>query len=345
MTAGARVFLTSISNALLTCTRLMHVISAACARCQGRGKTCTYSQDPVTVGQPIKRKAPVGHERPIRRHVPVPASPPALRAQSPKTSSTSTTETPSTIELSSRSEQLDEVQDPDPDQDRAYYTAHGPFAGAVAAAIDVRAGLIPTSTSNLVPFVDAPLFEEIGLHPPYSVLDFAAELPPRAYADRLVGIYWQHIDPVEHILDRERFFRNYEASYSRFDALLQGDRDVWLSILNGIFALAIQRQEFTPLQERDEEGNSHFQRAWALLRPETILWKPGSLELVQCLMLLNRYLHCTNNQQKTWMTAGLAMRIAQNMGCHLPEASSSKESCNDVQLKRRVWASCVALDR
>ncbi|RYP65999.1 hypothetical protein DL769_006165 [Monosporascus sp. CRB-8-3] len=329
-----------ISNACQAC-RLRKVKCdggcPACARCQGRGKTCTYSRNSVTVEQQTKRKPPVGHAPPIRSQVPVPASPPALQAHP--------LETPSTIGPSSRSEHLDEDQDPDPDQNRAYYTAHGRFAGEVAAAIDVRAGLTPAATSNLVPFVDAPLFGKIDLHSPCSVLDFTTELPPRAYADRLVGIYWQHVDLVEPILDRERFFRDYETSYSRPDTLLHAGRDVWLSILNVVFALAMQRQESIPLQKRDEEGNRYFQRAWALLRPETILWKPGSLELVQCLMLMNRYLHCTNNQQKTWMTAGLAMRIAQSMCCHLPEASSAKESCNDRQLKQQVWASCVALDR
>ena len=342
--------------------RLIPVIPAACARCQEREKRCTYSRNPVTVGQQTKRKPPVGHAPPIRSHIPVPASLPPLRAHSLEVPSTSTTETPSTDTpptdtpstdtpstngSSSSSEHLgeDEDVDPDPDQNRAYYNAHGLFAGEVAAAIDVRAGLAPAATSNLVPFVDAPLFGEIDLHSPYSVPDFAAGLPSRAYTDRLVGIYWQHVDPVEPILDRERFFRDYELSYSSPGALLHADRDVWLSILNAVFALAVQRQEFTPLQKRDEEGNRYFQRAWALLRPETILWKPGSLEVVQCLILMNRYLNCTNNQQKTCMTAGLAVRIAQSMCCHLPEASSAKESCNDRQLKQKVWASCVALDR
>lgn len=153
---------------------------------------------------------------------------------------------------SSRSEHLDEAQDLDPDQNGVYYTAHERFSGEVVAAIDVRAGFAPAATSHLVPFVDAPLFGEIDLHSPYSagsVLDFASELPPRAYADRLVGIYWQHIDPVEPILDRERFFRDYQASYSRSGALLHADRDVWLSILHVVFALAVQRQELTPLQK------------------------------------------------------------------------------------------------
>jgi hypothetical protein len=62
-------------------------------------------------------------------------------------------------------------------------------------------------------------------------------------------------------------------------------------------------------------------------------------------MLMNRYLHCTTHQQKTWMTAGLAMRIAQTMCCNSLETPAGKDTGNDVHLKRKVWASCVALDR
>jgi len=72
---------------------------------------------------------------------------------------------------------------------------------------------------------------------------------------------------------------------------------------------------------------------------------PASVELVQCLMVINRYLHCTNNQHKTWMTAGMAMRVAQSIGCHVPETVSVKGLDSDRQLKKRVWVSCVALDR
>jgi hypothetical protein len=241
--------------------------------------------------------------------------------------------------------------DPASEQGRDHYPAHGPFAGQVAAAIAARAGVAPPATSsNLVPFVDAPLFGELELDSLHSASSSDPpdmyHLPPRAYADRLVGIYWQHIYPIESCLDRELFFRNYDALYclSR-EALLHADNAIRLGILYVVLAAAIQRQEAIALQRRDEEANGYFQMAWRLLRPETILWKPGSLELVQCLMLMNRYLHCTNNQHKTWMTAGMAMRLAQSIGCHLPETMSAKGGDNDRELKKRVWVSCVALDR
>lgn len=240
----------------------------------------------------------------------------------------------------------DQDQDQDPEQNRAFYTAHGRFAGQVAAAIDIRAGFAPAATCNLVPFVNAPLFGDVDLHTPYRVLNFATELPPRLYADKLVGIYWQYVDPMEPILDRVRFFRDYDAYYAKPGAPLGTDRDICLSIFNIVFALAVQRQEFLAMEKRDDEANRYFQHAWALLRPEVVLWQPGSLELVQCLMLMNRYLHCTNNQQQTWMTAGLAIRIAQSICCHLPESTSSNtETLQDQQLRHKVWRSCVALDR
>lgn len=233
----------------------------------------------------------------------------------------------------------------DPNHNRAYYTAHGRFAGQVAAVIDERAGFIPQATAYLVPLVDAPLFGDLELPVRCSTLSISTELPSQKRADQLADIYWRHINPAEPILDRQQFSQLYAASYSKSGVSLRTDPHIRLSILNLVFAIAVQRQECTPFDERNEEGNTYFQRAWALLPAESILWEPGSLERVQCLMLMNRYLHCTNNQQKTWMTAGLAMRIAQTMCCHFPETPSTKDASDNERLKRKVWASCVALDR
>ncbi|KAJ5178069.1 uncharacterized protein N7500_000768 [Penicillium coprophilum] len=238
----------------------------------------------------------------------------------------------------------DREAEPDLEQDRAYYTAHGQFADRVAAAIDVRAGSTPIP-SHQIPLVDAPLFGDLDLSSNSCVLLSSTELPPRAYADQLIDIYWQHIDPMEPVLDRQRFLENYGNVYATSVAPLSANYDHRRTILNLVFALAVQRQEQIPRYQRNKEGNCFFQRAWALLPAESMLWQPGSLELVQCLMLMNRYLHCTNNQQKTWMTAGLAMRIAQSMCCHLPESPFAMNPSDDKALKQKIWASCVALDR
>lgn len=313
--------------------RLTDFASSACAK-RSRRMADISSRDPSTPTPSIKRKAIIDRTPMIRIQSTGPVSPPISRDHSLEATPELTT-----LKLS-KVEQPPGLSDgPNPDQNRAYYAAHGRFAGDVAAAIDVRAGFGPSTTPMVIPLVDAPLFEEIDLHEP-SYIAVADDLPPRAYADELICTYWDYIDSSEAVLDRESFTRDYEASYAGSLTKLNSSRDVWFSILNVIFALAVQRQEFVSLESRNEEGHCYFRRAWALLRPATILWEPGSLEMIQCLMLFNRYLHCTNNQEKTWMTAGLAMRMAQNICCH-----SSEETCSDSQLKQKVWASCLALDR
>ncbi|OTA07477.1 Zn2Cys6 transcriptional regulator [Trichoderma parareesei] len=278
--------------------------------------------------------------RPVAAPTPVTAQASPLIAQDYSLQTPSATQTPSTTGFSGSSD-LEHVHE-DRDESRAFYAAHGRFAGEVSSTIDKMAGLSPDTTCSLVPFVDAPLFGDVGEPPRNVVLDFASDLP-RGYADRLLAIYWHHVHPVEPVLDQQQFCRTYDAFYSGSGTPLHVDCDIWLSTLNIVFALAVQIQESIPLQKRDDEANRYFQRAWALLRPEAILWKPGSLELVQCLLLMNRYLHCTNNQQKTSMTATLAIRIVQNMVCHTSEESSASDA--DRDLRHKVWASCVALER
>lgn len=335
----ARVSLTSIVslNPKLVCKADTN--HQACTRCQERGKTCVYGRFANAVEKQTTHKS-CGQASSVHKPAPMLVSPPSPAL------SDSVAAMPPIVDSLPGSHYVDEDQkaEPDLEQNRAYYTAHGRFADQVAAAIDVRAGLIP-ATCHQIPLVDAPLFGDLDLPSQSCPLSSSTELPPRAYSDQLIDIYWQHVDPMEPVLDRQHFLENYEKAYSTTMTPLYTDYSIWLGILNVVFALAVQRQENIPLLQRNEEGNRFFQRAWALLPAESMLWKPASLELVQCLMLMNRYLHCTNNQQKTWMTAGLAMRIAQNMCCHLAEIPSVQGFSDNKALKQKLWASCVALDR
>ncbi|KAJ5203601.1 uncharacterized protein N7498_004480, partial [Penicillium cinerascens] len=312
---------------------------------QAKGKSCNYNR-PGAAGDIPRKLSP----RETPQHVPDLVSPPSSPAHSfspahsIEVSSTSTSLTLPGIESHAFSDNNRESNS-DSNLNRPYYAAHGRFAGQVAAAIEERAGRAPPATTYLVPLVDAPLFGDLDLPLRSSPLSESTELPSRARADQLVNIYWRHIHPVEPVLDYDQFSQIYAKSFSTEGCLAHTDHHIQLSILNVIFALAVQRQEWVPFNLRNEEGNTYFQRAWALFPTESIIWEPGSLERVQCLMLMNRYLHCTTHQQKTWMTAGLAMRIAQTMCCNSLETPLGKDAGNDARLKRKVWASCVALDR
>lgn len=337
---------------------------AVCTKCQAKELPCSYGHDStgtaINVHQKPRQNSSTNsgintNSFNTTKHLDASETTgrdsPVAVLSAPTSQQPTPTSPPVCLEHLIKAQSPDQDSEPASEQARNHCTAHGPFSGQVAAAIAARAGVAPPATStNRVPFVDAPLFGDMepeSLHSDASArTPHEVHLPPRAYADRLVGIYWQHVHPIESMLDRECFFRDYDALYglSR-EALHHPDHAVRLSIVFVVMAVAIQRQEATALQRRDEEANGYFQVAWRLLRPETILWKPGSLELVQCLMVINRYLHCTNNQHKTWMTAGMAVRVAQSIGCHVPETMSAKGLDKDRQLKKRVWVSCVALDR
>ncbi|KAK8075463.1 fungal-specific transcription factor [Apiospora hydei] len=327
---------------------------AACSKCIRRGDKCIYQDAFTTKTRQSKHKSigpgsssPSATPGSLHRQVssPPPVIVPANILATPQTSAAAT---PMSFQSLFTPGPSNADRDFDPEQ--SLITNHGRFAGELSTAIDVRAGMISTATSTAmshpVPFVDAPLFGPIDLDPPCLISESVARaLPSRMDAGRLSDIYFQYIDPVEPVLDPTRFSRDVEAAYSGFGAIPDGERDTRLSIINLVFSLAVQRQESIPHIQRQDEGSLYFKRAWALLRLDIVLWQStGSIALVQCLILMNRYLNCTSHQQKSWMTSGLANRIAQSICCHHP-GPSDPESASDIELKRQVWASCVALDR
>jgi hypothetical protein len=193
---------------------------------------------------------------------------------------------------------------------------------------------------------DAPLF---GLLPRRQINDGSVYhdednvLPLRKHADYFIDIYWRHIQSFEPFLDREHFFHSYQALFA--GSLFNEDERIFVSTLNTVFAISTQLQEKLPREKREEASNTYFNRAWTILRPETIIWEPGSLELVQCLLLMSRYLQSTSNPHRTWMVVGSAVRIAQSLGLHLPEVSSSSPPARDTRLRRHIWQCCVFMDR
>ncbi|KAH7024536.1 putative fungal-specific transcription factor [Microdochium trichocladiopsis] len=307
--------------------------SPACSKCTSRGIPCVYNQQ-------ARRSS-------RKKFEPGPPSPAAsVSFQAP----TSTTALPVVLlvtpETSAATTPVSHELDYESDPNRAYCTSHGRFAGEVVAAIDARAGRTPSSISHPVPFVDADLFGPLDLEPARLLSDSAARaLPSRMDAEELADIYFNYVHPLECVLDQARFFRDIEAAYCGPQSLSDTERDIRLSIMNLVFALAVQRQESIPQVTRHDQGSLYFRRAWVLLKPEIVLWQSsGSIELIQCLALMHRYLHCTSQQHRAWMASGLACRIAQ--GLNWPSLGSpDTERAGDLELQRQVWATCVSLDR
>ena len=70
-----------------------------------------------------------------------------------------------------------------------------------------------------------------------------------------------------------------------------------------------------------------------------------SLSLVQMLCLTGVYLQSTQHANRCWNSVGLAIRVAQSLGLHLNEVGGRKIPQLEREMRRRVWHTCVVLDR
>ncbi|KAH8881452.1 hypothetical protein GQ53DRAFT_511331 [Thozetella sp. PMI_491] len=212
----------------------------------------------------------------------------------------------------------------------------GSFTKQIKAAIDARLGKPSTrpASARLSTAAAAPNGMSMADHPHYV-------LPPRRQADHLMSIYWHYVDPLYPFLDRLRWAKAYDAIFAGTE--VEGNERVFLSTLNTVLALSTQLMESLQEEQRESSSTTYFDRAQALLRLN--IWDPGSLELVQCLLLMSQYLQCTNNPHQTWMIVGTAIRTAQSLGLHLPESSACLRDPSEQEMVRRIWHGCVLMDR
>jgi hypothetical protein len=75
------------------------------------------------------------------------------------------------------------------------------------------------------------------------------------------------------------------------------------------------------------------------------------LEFVQLILLMAFYLQSTEKYSKCWNMAGLALRMAQNMGLHFSVAEARKRGLLaplptqlECEMRTRVWFVCVLLE-
>lgn len=154
-------------------------------------------------------------------------------------------------------------------------------------------------------------------------------------------LYWFYVDPLYPFLDRTRWNRAYNAIFA--GTAMDLDERIFMATLNVILALSTQLFESQSPDQREQSSETFFHRAQELLPMNP--WEPGSLELVQCLLVTSQYLQSTNNPHQTWMVIGSAIRMAQGLGFHLPETSSSRSDPGERELLRRIWYGCVLMDR
>lgn len=211
----------------------------------------------------------------------------------------------------------------------------GPFTTQIRRAIDAcQCSGESTSSPRPGPQLPTPSTATSRVH------DTQKVLPTRKQADYLVRIYWEVVDPLYPFLDRPC----WEASCrALFDGSPIGtDKNIFHATLNVLLAISTQFVESQSIALRDNASRVYFGRAQDLVPLNT--WEPGSVELVQYLLLVSQYLQSTEQPHQTWIVVAYAVRIAQSLGLHLSE-SSEHSNPQDRELLRAVWYGCVLMDR
>ena len=176
-----------------------------------------------------------------------------------------------------------------------------------------------------------------------------AVLPRRRSADDFLSCYWDYIHPVFPVLHRPTFVRQYEqfwideSNSSDESRNSESDTVILLSTMNLVFALGCKFSNLIPAAQKASAANDFYQTSRQLFVFD--LLDSASLPLVQMLVLTGVYLQSAQHASRCWNSIGLAVRVAQGLGLHVEPSSSVKVSQLECQMRRRIWYTCLNLDR
>jgi hypothetical protein len=174
-------------------------------------------------------------------------------------------------------------------------------------------------------------------------------LPPRRKADDFLRCFWEFVHPIFPVIHKTSFFTKYEQLWlpsepeRRNGTTIDPEEVVFTSNINLIFALGCQFSDLIPPGQKVSVANEFYQRSRQLFLFDIL--DSMSISLVQMLLLMGIYLQSTPHASRCWNSIGLAIRIAQSLGLHLENANQSLETQLHRQMRRRIWHTCVVLDR
>ncbi|KAM0719397.1 hypothetical protein Q7P37_005302 [Cladosporium fusiforme] len=178
----------------------------------------------------------------------------------------------------------------------------------------------------------------------------AAMLPRRRNADDFLACYWEFIHPLFPVLHKPSFLKQYQALWAsettpetRDLGNLGLEELVFTATLNLVFGLGCKFSNLVAPAQKNSMADDFYQKSRHLLLFEVL--DTTSLSLVQMMCLTGVYLQSTQHANRCWNSVGLAIRVAQTLGLHLNEHGRKKIPQLELEMRRRVWHTCVNLDR
>lgn len=167
-------------------------------------------------------------------------------------------------------------------------------------------------------------------------------LPLRKTADYLLNIYWESAHSVFPFLNKFEFEKSYSKLWTGADSV-QSESRVFHCILNVMFAIGCKLDQKLGSKDQPKHADAYFKRARYLLTSD--LLEINQFPFIQALLLMVQYLQSTNMARQCFRSLGLAIWIAQDLGLHMPDTIFALADLREQELAKRIWHSCILLDR
>ena len=193
---------------------------------------------------------------------------------------------------------------------------------------------VSPASSRTQPSIPRLVPNDANRHPQHDYV-----LPTRRKANSLMAVYWRYVHTLYPYLDKGQIQDDYEKIWSG-SGTISDDRS-FMCLINTIFALSSQLDSSIAAEERSRSAAVFYTRARDLLD----LTDRASVRSVVSYLLLGQYFQSTSEPQSCWVFVGLAIRLAQSLGLHLPGTSERVSDVKTREMLRKVWHGCILMDR
>ncbi|KAK9367720.1 fungal-specific transcription factor domain-containing protein [Lipomyces kononenkoae] len=177
--------------------------------------------------------------------------------------------------------------------------------------------------------------------------DILTLIPSRADCDVLVYRYFEVFDPIYHVLHKPVF----EDEYASFWENPEKADVVWIGMLLCILTIGLQSYRLgeAPSSYLGRESDTWFgwQKAAEVCLVEGNFMLKGSIMIVRTLTLWlmseTRTTLKGNWMDRTWVSLGMIIRIAQSMGLHR-DPKWFHISPYEAEIRRQIWCVVTLLD-
>ncbi|KIW34463.1 uncharacterized protein PV07_01241 [Cladophialophora immunda] len=168
-------------------------------------------------------------------------------------------------------------------------------------------------------------------------LDDSFVLPPRALANRLVDLFFDHVYPIVPLVHEPSFRKEVDALYTD----RRSGSIAFRSMVNAVFAYGCDYLDLG-LARTYELSQDFHERATDLIL--LVCYELASLEVVQALLLVTLHLNSSMQFHRMWVNTGLLVRTAQALNLHV-DPSAWNIRVIEKELRKRLWWSIYSLDR